>query len=197
MFTNRNFNIILSVSSQDTKQEGGEEKVTPINERVKEVRKNLNLSQEEFGNRIGLSKSGISNIEKGIRNVTSKHVKLISTIFGIDELWLTTGIKSDENIIRSEKEAASSFAFMNYLKSFGYAVTVEKTGESEKGHFEDETDSNGEKIGQSWIPDEEYYSVTISNGKNTFIFKDKEFSDFQKNVERFISFELFKQGSDA
>ena len=152
--------------------------MTSINERVKEVRKNLHLSQEELGNRIGLSKSGISNIEKGTRNVTAKHVKLIATIFGIDELWLKTGVKSNENIVKSEKEAASSFAFMNYLKSFGYSITVEKTGES-------------------WIPDEEYYSVTVSNGKNTFIFKDKDFSDFQKDVEQFISFELFKKGSDA
>ena len=170
--------------------------MTSINERVKEVRKNLHLSQEEFGNRIGLSKSGISNIEKGTRNVTAKHVKLIATIFGIDELWLKTGVKSNENIVKSEKEAASSFAFMNYLKSFGYSITVEKTGESEEGHFEEEL-VDGVKVGQSWIPDEEYYSVTVSNGKNTFIFKDKDFSDFQKDVEQFISFELFKKGSDA
>ena len=62
-----------------------------INERVKEVRKRLNLSQEEFGNRIGLSKSGISNIEKGTRNVTSKHIKLIGAVFNINESWLMTG----------------------------------------------------------------------------------------------------------
>ena len=67
-----------------------------INDRVKEVRKNLNLSQEEFGNMIGLSKSGISNIEKGTRNVTSKHVKLICLTFDVDEYWLTTGVEQQE-----------------------------------------------------------------------------------------------------
>ena len=67
-----------------------------INDRVKEVRKNLNLSQEEFGNKIGLSKSGISNIEKGTRKVTSNHVKLICLTFDVDELWLTTGIDDSE-----------------------------------------------------------------------------------------------------
>lgn len=65
--------------------------IPTINERVKEVRQKLNLSQEEFGNRIGLSKSGISNIENGIRNVTPKHVKLIGMVFNINELWLMTG----------------------------------------------------------------------------------------------------------
>lgn len=62
-----------------------------INERVKEVRKRLHLSQEEFGNKIGFSKSGISNIENGIRNVTAKHIKLICSIFQINESWLMTG----------------------------------------------------------------------------------------------------------
>ena len=42
-----------------------------INDRFKELRKALGLSQEEFGNKIGLSKSGISNIESGTRNVTT------------------------------------------------------------------------------------------------------------------------------
>lgn len=70
--------------------------IPTINERVKEVRQKLNLSQEEFGNRIGLSKSGISNIENGTRNVTPKHVKLICLTFGVDELWLTTGIDDSE-----------------------------------------------------------------------------------------------------
>lgn len=168
-------------------------KLPSINDRVKEVRKNLNLSQEEFGNSIGLSKSGISNIEKGTRNVTSKHIKLISTIFGIDELWLKTGIKSTESLISSEKETVASLAFMTYLKSFGYSVHVEKTGESEEGHYEEQQDSTGSIIGHTWIPDEDFYSVYVSNGKNQFTFTGEEFDAFQKNVEQFISFELFKK----
>lgn len=80
--------------------------MTSINERVKEVRKQLNLSQEEFGKSIGLSKSGISNIENGTRNVNSKHVKLISMVFNIDEQWLLTGIK--ENISADFEEHLSN-----------------------------------------------------------------------------------------
>lgn len=62
-----------------------------INERFKELRKALGLSQEELGNKIGLSKSGISNIESGTRNVTDKHIKLICSEFPINEDWLRTG----------------------------------------------------------------------------------------------------------
>ena len=49
-----------------------------INDRVKEVRKNLSLSQEEFGNKIGLSKSGISNIENGTRNPSVNLLKRLA-----------------------------------------------------------------------------------------------------------------------
>ena len=36
-----------------------------MHERIKELRKNLNLTQDEFGERLGVVKSSISNIEKG------------------------------------------------------------------------------------------------------------------------------------
>lgn len=36
-----------------------------IGSRVKELRSSLNLSQEQFGQKIGLTKSGVSNVEKG------------------------------------------------------------------------------------------------------------------------------------
>ncbi len=62
-----------------------------INDRFKELRKSLGISQEEFGKKIGLSKSGISNIESGTRNVTDKHIKLVCSEFPVNEEWLKTG----------------------------------------------------------------------------------------------------------
>ena len=45
-----------------------------MNERVKAVRKheNVNLSQEAFGNRIGLTKAAISKIEKGVSKMSEQ-----------------------------------------------------------------------------------------------------------------------------
>lgn len=62
-----------------------------INNRVKELRESLELNQESFGDAIGLSKSGISNIENGIRNVTEKHIKLICHEYPVNENWLRYG----------------------------------------------------------------------------------------------------------
>ena len=61
------------------------------NERVKYLRTTLNINQEQLGKAIGISKSGISAIENGTRNVTEKHIKLISNAYNISEEWLRSG----------------------------------------------------------------------------------------------------------
>ncbi|WP_107838173.1 helix-turn-helix domain-containing protein [Metasolibacillus meyeri] len=61
------------------------------NERIKELRKALSLNQEVFGERIGLTKSSVSNIEKGLRNVTEQHIRLLVNAFNINESWLRDG----------------------------------------------------------------------------------------------------------
>lgn len=62
-----------------------------VSVRMHEVRTFLELSQEAFGKRIGLSRSGISKIEKGHNALTDGNIKLISQQFGISERWLRTG----------------------------------------------------------------------------------------------------------
>lgn len=62
-----------------------------MNERLKLLRKTLKISQEEFGNRLGITGGGISKLEKGDRNITEQMVKSICREFGVDYMWLTTG----------------------------------------------------------------------------------------------------------
>lgn len=74
------------------------------NERVKEVRKSLNLTLEKFGERVGVGKTAISNIEKGNRNLTEQMTKSICREFGVDYIWLTTGdgemfVDSDDDFL--------------------------------------------------------------------------------------------------
>jgi len=61
------------------------------NERIKYLRNNLNISQEQLGKAIGISKSGISAIENGTRNVTEKHIKLLANAYNVNEEWLRYG----------------------------------------------------------------------------------------------------------
>lgn len=66
-----------------------------INDRFKELRKICKKSQEEWGSILGITRAGVCDIEAGRRNVTDKHIKLL-TITPIDgrvisEEWLKTG----------------------------------------------------------------------------------------------------------
>lgn len=62
-----------------------------INERVKFVRKSLKLTQKEFGQKICIAQTYLSQIENGDREVTDKIAQLISLQFNVNENWLHTG----------------------------------------------------------------------------------------------------------
>ena len=62
-----------------------------MNERMNELRKKLKLSQEEFGNRLGVTGTSISRLEKGERNITERMIKAVCREFNVDYIWLTTG----------------------------------------------------------------------------------------------------------
>ena len=61
------------------------------NERVKELRNVLGLTLEKFGEKLGVTKTAISRIEKGERNLTVQMAKSICREFNVDYIWLTTG----------------------------------------------------------------------------------------------------------
>ena len=65
-----------------------------IYERIKELRKELGLNQEEFGERLGVSRSVIANIEYDrLKRPDQKEslYKLICKEFNVNEEWLRTG----------------------------------------------------------------------------------------------------------
>ena len=95
------------------------------NERVKEIRKTLGLTLEKFGERIGVTRGSMSNIENGNRNLTEQMTKSICREFSVDYMWLTTGegemfVETDDDfferidrIMAGEDEARKNlFKFM-------------------------------------------------------------------------------------
>lgn len=62
-----------------------------IGERIKELRKSLGLTLEEFGKKLGVGKSAISNIENGSRNLTDQMSLSIHREFNVREEWLRDG----------------------------------------------------------------------------------------------------------
>jgi len=75
--------------------------------RVREIRKSLNLTLEKFGKKIGMKKNSISQIENGKNALTEQTIKSICREYNVDYVWLTTGegddmfIENDDGIMES------------------------------------------------------------------------------------------------
>lgn len=75
-----------------------------ISERIKIIRNNLNLSQPKFGERIGVSRDVIANIELGRAEPKEMLIRHICSVFNINPLWLSDGkgemfIETPESLI--------------------------------------------------------------------------------------------------
>lgn len=62
-----------------------------INQRVKQIRQSLNLSQAKFAKALSISNGYIAGIELEHNNVNDRLVKLICFTFNASENWLRTG----------------------------------------------------------------------------------------------------------
>jgi len=65
--------------------------IDDLNDRIKQVRTTLNISQRDFAKRIYISQTLLGNIELGIRNVNDRTIQLILTAFNVNRDWLLTG----------------------------------------------------------------------------------------------------------
>lgn len=62
-----------------------------MNSRIKEIRENMEMTQESFGNRIGSARNTIAKYENGNRTPSNAVVLAICKEFGINEEWLRYG----------------------------------------------------------------------------------------------------------
>ena len=62
-----------------------------MNKRIKQIRRELGLTQAEFAERIGLKQNSIALIESGKRNISDQAVLSICREYGVNEEWLRTG----------------------------------------------------------------------------------------------------------
>lgn len=62
-----------------------------MNKRIRKVRTDNSLKQEDFAKMLGLSKNFISLIETGGRDPSDRTISDICRIFNVNEVWLRTG----------------------------------------------------------------------------------------------------------
>ena len=74
-----------------------------MNERIKQLRVELELTQMQFAEKIGLSRNYIAMIEMGAREPSDRTISDICRIFGVSEAWLRDGAEP-MYVQRSENE---------------------------------------------------------------------------------------------
>lgn len=79
-----------------------------MNTRLKNLRKYLKLSQEEFGAKLGVTGAAISRIESGSNILTEQNIRIIVREFNVSETWLRTG-EGEMFRTRSRDEEIAAF----------------------------------------------------------------------------------------
>ena len=75
-----------------------------MNERIKELRRALNLTQQEFADKLNIKRGAIANYEVGRNEPIDAVISLICREFNVNEEWLRNGtgkmfVESKENSI--------------------------------------------------------------------------------------------------
>lgn len=80
-----------------------------MNERIKIIRKDFGLTQDEFGKRIGSARNTIANYENGNRTPSNSVILSICREFNVNEKWIRDGILP-KYIERSRSDIIAEFA---------------------------------------------------------------------------------------
>lgn len=78
-----------------------------MNERIKQLRKEMQLTQEEFAKQIGIKRNTLANYEIGRNDPIDAVVFSICREFNVNEEWLRNGIGEMFRIVPEEDAVAS------------------------------------------------------------------------------------------
>lgn len=59
--------------------------------RLRQLRKTLKINQTNFAKQLGITQTAYSMIENGNNPLSDRHIKVICSVFGVNEHWLRTG----------------------------------------------------------------------------------------------------------
>ena len=85
-----------------------------MKDRIKALRERLEKSQDEFGKDIGLTRNYISLIENGQRNLSDQSIKVLCSLYNVNENWLRTG--NGEMFVPETKDEQISKMLADVLK---------------------------------------------------------------------------------
>ena len=88
-----------------------------VEQNIKVLRKKLGLSEGAFGEKLGVSRDVIGNIEYGRVKPKDVFLNHVCAVFNVRREWLRTGVgdifDADERLSRDVKEAVRLFSSLN------------------------------------------------------------------------------------
>lgn len=81
-----------------------------MNKRLRLLRKTLDLTQQEFADKIGMKRNTIANYETNRNEPSNSVISLICREFNVSETWLRTGEGEMFIEVDADKELATLFA---------------------------------------------------------------------------------------
>ena len=75
-----------------------------MNERLKKLRKALDLTQQDFANRIGVKRNTVATYEMGRSSPSDSAVSLICREFNVNEDWLRNGGSDDDMFVKLNED---------------------------------------------------------------------------------------------
>lgn len=166
-----------------------EGEVLTIYERIKARRKELNLSADDVAEALNISRATVYRYESSdIEKLPITVIEPLSKVLKIPPGQLM-GWDQLESDIRKEQ------SFENYLKSLGYTVTIKKIGESKIGYTEENNNPDGTIVGQSRIPNDEYFEVVLTKSGKTATYTDNEFKAFQKACQDSVDYQFWRKNN--
>lgn len=88
-----------------------------MNERLRDLRKALGLTQSELGEKVGIGGAAISKIEKGDRGLTETLLRAICREFNVNEEWLRHG--SGEMFTHTGSDLVAELSEAYHLGTYG------------------------------------------------------------------------------
>lgn len=120
-----------------------------MNERIKELRKALRLTQQEFADRVGIKRNSLANYETGRNTPLDVIVSSICREFNVNEQWLRNGdgpmfleyTRDDEiaafagDVLKTEDDSFRRrfVAMLSRLNESDWAVLEKMAEEMKKG----------------------------------------------------------------
>lgn len=86
-----------------------------MKDRIKEIRKEMNITQQEFADSLNISKSSVEAFEYGRRELTDRTISDICRIYNVNEEWLRNGFGEMHGPIKKAQLISQLMKDLTYI----------------------------------------------------------------------------------